>query len=442
MNLFNEVIILKKFLFLILFILLMISCDLFNETKTKEPVYDAEIAWTLNTKMYSYLPSTDMVRYDNYLYLIDGNQYYEDPFFILKKIDIESGKLIWQTEPINSIVTCNVVKCGTKLYLSGKNDNYLYCFDNETGGLSASVTFSAFDEINTKISPERNIVSYLNRYLFWSNNKNIDGKIIKLDTEKIDFTKKPDELQIVEVEFFANTGDDNDYIFSAILLEEDSVFFITKGDRENNTLNKVGSIKCQDGKLNWFYKISNSYAKGGGFNLYYVDDKLYAFIGASVCFEAKTGKVIYEFVQNFEDILKGEISISKLWQTSGVSYSNGRFYCTTEASDGTAAYLGIDKKYVKNIQCIDAKNGELIWGDLPKKSSSLDGRPIVINGKVFVTTYLQGLRVYDEKTGKLIGVDEKLITPDGKNESYKDLLIIMQWDLNNNSGILTAIRVN
>ena len=438
----------RKFLSFFLIILIFSSCNLFScfsseEKEVLEPEYKSDIAWTSESRMYAYGESLDFVRYDQYLYVIDGEQYSAKNYFKLIKIDIETGKIIWKTETIYTNVTCNVVKCGTKLYLAGAYDHYLYSFDDETGNLFATVTFSDDETINEIVSPMilRNIIAYNDRYLFWENSQNKNAKILKFDTEKIDFSKEPSITQIISPELLSKTGDNEDKLRSNILINDNLIFFITQGiDYENKPV-KVGAVDCETGELKWSYVIQDCYATGGGYNMYYLDGKLYAFIGASVCFEAKTGKVIYEYVQNFNNGVN-EMITSELIYTSGVSYSNGRFYCTTTASSGSSSMTGIDEKYIKNIQCIDAKNGKFIWGDLPKDSSSLSVRPIVLKGKVFVPMYLQGLRVYDEKTGKLIGVDKNIITTgSGRNESYKDLLIVMQWDTKKNTGLLTAIRV-
>ncbi len=441
----------KKIIFSFLIILILSSCNLLScfspekkeKTEPAEPEYKSNIVWTLQTEMSARPASVECVIYDKFLYMIDGELYEAENYFNLIKIDVETGKIIWKAETIYTTVTCNVVKCGTKLYLAGKYDHYLYCFDDETGNLSAIVTFSEDDEYNETVCPDavRNIVAYKDRYLFWSNSKNNNAKIIKFDTNQIDFIKEPTVVQVIDTNCITSIGEDENNIYSCILLENGMVYFITSGDDYDKVLVKVGAVDCEAGELKWRYVIQDCYAIGGGYTMYYLDGKLYAFIGASVCFEAATGKIIYKYVQNFDNDVN-EVLTSELFLSAGVSYSNGRFYCTTIASSGSAFQAGIDEKYIKNIQCIDAKNGKLIWGDLPKDSSSLGVRPMVLNDKVFVPMYLQGLRVYDEKTGKLIGVDKNIITTgDERNASYKDLLILMQWDTKKNTGLLTAIRV-
>jgi outer membrane protein assembly factor BamB len=438
----------KKCLLSFLILVILSSCNIlgciFPEEKEKtEPEYKSDIVWTLETEMYAYGESLDIVEYDKYLYLIDGEQYSEKNYFNLKKINLETGKILWKTETIYTNVTCAAVKCGTKIFLADEINKYLYVFDDETGKLLATVAFSNNVKINETLSPMvlRNIVTYQNRYLFWGNSKDSEGKIIKFDTNKINFAIDPFTVQIISPELLSKTGSNEDKLRSNLLINENLIFFITQGIDYDNIPVKVGAVDCETGDLKWSYVIQDCYATGGGYNMYYLDGKLYAFIGASICFEAATGKIIYEYVQNIENGVN-EVLTSELIYSSGVSYSKGRFYCTTTASSGSSSQTGIDNKYIKNIQCIDAKNGKLIWGDLPEDSSSLGGRPIVLSGKVLVPTYLQGLRVYDEKTGKLIGVDKNIITTGAaRNESYKDLLITMQWDINKNTGILTAIRV-
>ena len=127
--------------------ILLTSCNIlgciFPEEKEKtEPEYKSDIVWTLETEMCARPASIDNVIYDNYLYVIDGEQYNAKNYFNLIKIDVETGKILRKTETIYTTVTCNVVKCENKLFLAGEYDYYLYCFDDKTGKHLATVTFS------------------------------------------------------------------------------------------------------------------------------------------------------------------------------------------------------------------------------------------------------------------------------------------------------------
>ena len=270
----------KKYIFSFFIILMLTSCNLLSyfsseEKETSEPEYKSQIAWTVDTNTYGLSDCRDMVRYGQYLYVIDGKQFSGNYYFNLIKIEIETGEIIWKTETIYTIVTCNVVKCGTKLYLAGEYDHYLYSFDDETGKLLATVTFSDDENINEIISPDglRNIVAYKDRYLFWSNYRNEDAKIIKFDTEKIDFSIEAESLQIINAEAFGNTGNEEDFIYSCILLENGMIYYITSTAPRDNTFVKVGAVDCETGELKWSYVIQGCYATGGGYTMYYLDGK-------------------------------------------------------------------------------------------------------------------------------------------------------------------------
>jgi hypothetical protein len=82
---------------------------------------------------------------------------------------------------------------------------------------------------------------------------------------------------------------------------------------------------------------------------------------------------------------------------SDAAFYKGRIYYTYGVGNPFA-----DHDY-RNIQCIDAKTGNLIWNDISKNSESHGTNPIVAYNRVYVPEG-NGMRVYDTETGRLIGV--------------------------------------
>ena len=61
----------------------------------------------------------------------------------------------------------------------------------------------------------------------------------------------------------------------------------------------------------------------------------------------------------------------------------------------------IDPNLVQNVIVLD-KDFNIIWSDYIDGIGSLENRPVVVDGKLFIETYL-GLFVYDALTGERIG---------------------------------------
>jgi outer membrane protein assembly factor BamB len=95
----------------------------------------------------------------------------------------------------------------------------------------------------------------------------------------------------------------------------------------------------------------------------------------------------------------------------------------------------------RNIHCINAATGKLVWNAIAKNSSSMDTNPIIAHDKLYVPQY-HGLWVYNPRNGKLIGVDRLFLGESfGRNILYKDYMICIQNDKNDN-GRLVAVDVS
>ena len=97
------------------------------------------------------------------------------------------------------------------------------------------------------------------------------------------------------------------------------------------------------------------------------------------------------------------------------------------------------EEFCKNVICVSAKDGKYVWGDLPPDSASLSSIPIVIDDKAyFFCSNNVGLRVYNAKTGELLGSNAMFRTDSmGIPVLYNDTIIFY----NKTDGCLTCFNV-
>ena len=138
--------------------------------------------------------------------------------------------------------------------------------------------------------------------------------------------------------------------------------------------------------------------------------------------------------------MKTQMDVTGGMYSRGISYWDGKFYYTNTAGWSAPELSGIPREYMKNILCIDT-DGNYVWGDLPKNTGSLYTNPQVIKGQCLVAAS-DSLRVYDAKTGKLLGADNKA-TCFGFSQtlSYKDEFIYYSFNYEENCYYITAINV-
>ena len=125
----------------------------------------------------------------------------------------------------------------------------------------------------------------------------------------------------------------------------------------------------------------------------------------------------------------------------GIWYDDGRLYYTTVGSTETASQTGMSKDLVYSLVCIDAKTLKFLWGFHPVSGTS-STYPVVKDGKAYIVTHIDGLRVFDAKTGKLLGVDKSIIAWGNEaNVLYKDYFIFFNKNFKTNRATLCAIRM-
>ena len=108
-------------------------------------------------------------------------------------------------------------------------------------------------------------------------------------------------------------------------------------------------------------------------------------------------------------------------------FSNGKIYYTSNNFDSPLGY--------RNIQCIDAATGKLVWNTITKNSESLHTNPVITHKRLYVSQYY-GLFVFEPESGKLIGVDRSFCGAGflGRNILYNDYMICVQIDDSDTGG--------
>lgn len=433
-----------KKIFLPVFFLFLLNCIACSKKADRpkveelEPVYKPDIVWTLKTKSFG--PYGQPNQYDKYLYCIESNWRFVDKGikFNIAKIDLSTGLYVWQSSTVNGRDASKVIRCGNYVYVHNSN-GLVFCYKDVDGTLCATIKLGKTkEEIKVNEIWYDSFIAY-DKYLFWGNketNKINDEGLLRLDTAKIDFSKPAADEQVILPELVWH-GENEDGI-QICPIEENGIIYFQTYDRLDPRNTIRAAINADTCEVLW-QKESEVWGRGGNC-MYILGDRLYVFGEQQCCYEKKTGKVIFEKIQTIKDYSK-DYYLGASFMLPGVTYSDKKFYYTNISGWATAAMSKTPENLNKNILCVDAKTGKYIWGDLAKGSGSLHTRPIVANGKCFVLNDKLGLRVYNAKNGKLIGVDKSVVTyGEDRNAQYGGLVIYFNLDYESQTATLTAIR--
>ncbi len=437
----------RKIILLITTLILFSSCDLFVSPEKEEelPEYIPEVVWKLETNVR--YPSLPGKQYNRYFYTFESGEKGGK----ISKIDLETGTVVWTTEEGLYSIDTYPIKCGNYIFIcSIYNDNKsiynkIHCFSEATGEKLATIKLTDsenWEEIADIYPYAKQFDSYNDEYIYWINNatyETCEDGIYKLDITKIDFEKDSLEQQIVEPEL---VFEDIYYSFPAENENPEEMIYIKSNTSFGTKLKPahIYALNMETREVEW--ETVTDKIQGMNLNpLYYVNDeknglkdRLYCLDQQIGCYDAKTGEVIWERFQTDEDLQKEHRLGGD--HDAGVFYSDGRFYYTTEDTCNTSWY---PEKLRNNILCIDAKTGKYLWSYAT--DGSLGSRPIVANGKVFVTTYHRGLYVFDAKSGKLLGVDKTKFTyGDERNGIHNGNVLFFDFHKNDGFGTLYCIK--
>jgi outer membrane protein assembly factor BamB len=400
-----------------------------------EPNYKTKIAW--NSNLYSD---------DDGSITVDGGSvyFYERPpglaqfnnIYNLTKLDAKTGKLIWRSNrTFRDVKYCQPVVIGGFVYVF-LYLNIIVCFNSETGTHTATV---AVDIENKNLELEGNAIAY-GQYIYmglWKNGQ----YFVRLNVNSINHTGDPDEIQkpAPETLWEEEVGK---LFFCAVSVVHDNIVYVNTTNPLAHVPVEIMGFDLETKKRVFHVSFGDPEDVGlpfpetggtGGANPLLIHDGVLYFLNLSIsAWDLTSKEQLYCHTFNYnipepqwylaDRSLQAVYYQNKIFYISGVSYLPDRF---------------------RNIHCIDAKTGKLVWNDIAKDSASLETNPIIAHGKLYVSQYT-GLRVYEAETGKLTGVDKSFCGADmGRNVLYedKDYMICVRKDRNTGDGKVVAVYV-
>lgn len=410
-----------------------------NDKNVEEKKYEKDIKWQLELESC----------YDSEYALQDGKYYYVaerrigyDIDFFYSKIDLSTGTKIWETEsfkdsPCNSNVPLKVILNGKECLIVSSNEQYIYVIDDISGSLLATVKFFNEEKDEDYYRFELGAPSwcYYDTCLYWAPGR----KLVRLNLNQLSFSQSSKEAQYIQPEILWTNQENKERILIWPVIQNGIIYFVTYDDYPEIGYCILGAYDTVANKMKW--KRTSDILTGYGFNnMIIAENKLYIIEDAQGCYDLETGETIWEQNETEEE-LRTQISIGAGCYSKGITYNDGKLYFTNGAASSSSMVTGIAEKYLKNIQCIDAKTGKYLWGDFPYESASLYTKPVVVNNQCFVRTW-DDLRVYNAETGEFLGRDNGILSIGREVPvSYKNTFIYIQKDYQTGSGILTAINV-
>jgi outer membrane protein assembly factor BamB len=153
--------------------------------------------------------------------------------------------------------------------------------------------------------------------------------------------------------------------------------------------------------------------KGGGENPILIHDGILYFLGLSIAaWNIETGERLYRHVFTY-DTPEQKIYTSATYQP--LFYSGKIYFTSGDSYDPQDGF--------RNIHCMDAATGKLIWNTITEGSLSLITNPVISGGRLYIPQF-HGLFVFDPENGKLTGVDRSFHGANrGRNIMYGDYMI-------------------
>ncbi len=439
----------KKYSLFILSALLLTACSscdlLFNNTKQKdggkEPTYSPNYVWQLQldgtqigSQMYIQPP---------FIYLIE-RIHTDDADIQLVKIDMETGVYVWKTNQISDGEqwrSSNVVKVGNKLYFMRPNKGLIYCYAENDGKLLARIQIGTTETeaIYNRCSLETIVTD--GTALYWGSAGDpgsISAHLLKLDLDAIDYTQNG-AIQIRVPRSLYTKADWRQCIFwSAPIMDDNVLYFNTYNRDYPDGYSTLVAIDLQSEMIKWEKTLSG--VAGTTLNTLLVrDDILYVINSSLLRVNKHTGDILTRY--DSEENSTEHPATTPSPSLCGIWYDDERLYYTTICSSDAHSQTGIPEKFIYSLVCIDAKTLKFLWGFHPVSGTS-STYPVVKDGKAYIVTHIDGLRVFDAKTGKLLGVDKSIIAWGNEaNVLYKDYFIFFNKNFKTNRATLCAIRV-
>jgi len=437
----------KKYNFFILSALLLTACSscnlLFNNNKQKdtEPVYTPNYAWQL--KLDGTQIGSQMYIQQQFLYLVE-RIHREDADIQLVKIDMETGAYVWKADQISDGEqwrSSNVVKVGNKLYFMRPNKGLIYCYAENNGKLLARIQIGTTETeaIYNRCSLETIVTD--GTALYWGSAGepgSISAHLLKLDLDAIDYTQNGAIQTRVPRSLYTKADWRQCIFWSAPIIDDNMLYFNTYNRDYPDGYSTLVAIDLQSEMVKWEKTLSG--VAGTTLNTLLVrDDILYVINSSLLRVNKHTGDILTRY--DSEENSTEHPATTPSPSLCGIWYDDERLYYTTICSSDAHSQTGIPEKFIYSLVCIDAKTLKFLWGFHPVSGTS-STYPVVKDGKAYIVTHIDGLRVFDAKTGKLLGVDKSIIAWGNEaNVLYKDYFIFFNKNFKTNRATLCAIRM-
>ena len=416
------------------------SCYLFEKKdEGGEPSFNAKIVW-----------DSGLVSNDYQSQILDGDSifFYQRPpgytttgIYALTRLNAQTGAFIWRSIIFNEVIFCPPLAIGAYIYVF-QSPNRILCFYRETG------EFSAWAQVwmdGKDLTFHDNVTEYQgNIYLGLREGRK--GYFVRFAVGLIDQKGDPKTIQEIPMEVlwepeteghvYAKPVVHNNIIYTSTYIYPVNWYIKNPVDKKPVEL---AGFDAGSGKMVFHTTFggpediaANAFFPEEGDRktpLFIHGDVLY-YMGVTIAaWNLNTGELLFRHI-----FPKGTPNhyIYRSNTFKAVFYQ-GRVYFTGVEGDSPYGF--------RNIHCIDAVTGELIWNVMPKDSESTQTNPILANGRLYISLD-GGLRVYDPENGKLLGVDTSFRgTGFGSNILYNNYMICIRRD-ENVDGRLVAVDVS
>jgi outer membrane protein assembly factor BamB len=417
------------YIFCIPGIVLLASCELFSgiggekKTVAEEPSYKATIVWEAKTDI-ARLPIVAPGRDCVYVFEEGGPGFFDD--FILTKLDARTGERRWSSIPVPPLhFFVTAIEHGEYVYIYERN--FLYSFSQETGALSALVKFDLGEYVNIG-----NIPLVHGDTLYFAMGLSTEScYLVRFDLTLIDRNRENVETpQVVTPEIIWQSREIRP--IRAMVINGNIIYFATFAGYQGKRTELAG-VNIETGEEIWYTVVDHDNGQQDN-GLYAKNDILYFVSSGISAYNLRTKQSLY--IKDFSNYVPLADDYRPAGHFGFVLYNNKLYYtsnCTkTSESDGD----------YKNIFCVDAKTGNLVWGAIAPWSESLGTNPIIAHQRMYVPQYT-GLRVYEPEKGKLLGVDSSFCgRGTATNVLYNDYMITVKADRNTGVANVVAIDTN
>jgi hypothetical protein len=409
-------------------VILLASCEWFTDDITEqEPAYTAKIAWDSGLKVNS----TDSHMIDGeYIYFYERpSGYTTNGVCALTKIEAETGNFVWRSRVFYSVRFCQPVAVGQYIYVF-LDPNGIYSFSKETGELTA--TIKIVDTGGNDVQVLWSTTGYQN-YIYFDAYSSSFSSLVRLDVNAIDRNEDPETPQAITPDILWSATTIQSIVYANPVIYNNIAYTGTSSGYVDLELVGINT----DTKEPVFYQRfgidddGTVYDRGTQPNPIFIHDKVLYYLGWSVAAYSLTTQELLWRHAFYIDTPDRENYGGYTYQAV---YHKGRVYYTSGASESGADY--------RNIHCIDARTGKLVWNAISKHSESLETNPIIAHDRLYVAQG-SGLWVYDPENGKLIGVDKSFYGMGmGRNLVYNDYMICIRMDRDGSgTGNLVAVYV-